>query len=285
MNKYISGVVFSGLLFGSPVSVAASAGGFTFDDNAYVDALLGSSGSFTTSGGTLADVLTDTDAATFAFSDTNNPNAYVNLGFTDNLLINGIGADLVLFELGNLDSLRLSLSLGETTITYITTWTGDTVGGQNLNAVAIDLDDFGIAPGVTFSEFFVGMDVRSADGKTRPSLSLAAALNSTAVSGEDSDGDGILDTDDNCIQHDNPDQLDTDGDGYGNLCDGDLNNDGSTNTLDLNLYKAAHRTAVGDANYDVDADFNGDGLINTLDLNTYKGLHRLDPGPSCCGLF
>jgi len=107
----------------------------------------------------------------------------------------------------------------------------------------------------------------------------------------DTDGDGIPDDQDNCMRTPNgplaPDaggnsQLDTDGDGYGNLCDGDLNNDGSTNTLDLNLYKQAHRTSLGDANYDVDADFNGDGQINTLDLNIYKGLHRLPPGPSCC---
>ena len=105
------------------------------------------------------------------------------------------------------------------------------------------------------------------------------------VSDVDSDGDEVLDTDDNCTLHDNPDQRDTDGDGYGNRCDGDLNDDGSTNTLDLNLYKLAHRSAAGDANYDVDADFNGDGVINTLDLNIYKGLHRLPPGPSCCGLF
>jgi hypothetical protein len=98
----------------------------------------------------------------------------------------------------------------------------------------------------------------------------------------DSDGDTIKDFLDNCIAAANPDQLDTDGDGYGNLCDGDLNNDSSTNTLDLNLYKLAHRTIVGDANYDVDADFNGDGRINTLDLNIYKGLHRKPPGPSCC---
>jgi hypothetical protein len=107
----------------------------------------------------------------------------------------------------------------------------------------------------------------------------------------DSDNDGISDDQDNCILIPNgplaPDaggnsQLDTDGDGYGNLCDGDLNNNGDTNTLDLNLYKLAHRTSPGDANYDVDADFNGDGTINTLDLNIYKGLHRLPPGPSCC---
>ena len=110
----------------------------------------------------------------------------------------------------------------------------------------------------------------------------------------DADGDGIPDDQDNCILIPNgpliPDaggnsQLDTDGDGYGNLFDGDLDNDGSTNTLDLNLYKLAHRTNVGDPNYDVDANFNGDGRINTLDLNIYKGLHRKPPGPSCCGLF
>ncbi len=101
----------------------------------------------------------------------------------------------------------------------------------------------------------------------------------------DRDGDGIPDNLDNCIGLSNAEQRDTDGDGYGNLCDGDLNDDGSTNTLDLNMYKLTHRTIVGDADYNVNADFNGDGVNNTLDLNIYKGLHRKPPGPSCCGLF
>jgi len=135
---------------------------------------------------------------------------------------------------------------------------------------------------------------------------LINASNSMPVS--DSDCDGILDNTDNCLQHpnvdqanfdgdslgnacdnctlvDNEDQRDTDADNYGNLCDGDLNNDGTTNTLDLNLYKLAHRSSLGDTNYNADADFNGDAVINTLDLNTYKSLHRRDPGPSCCELF
>lgn len=119
----------------------------------------------------------------------------------------------------------------------------------------------------------------------------AWAVHDGDVSADDSDSDGIVDMEDNCIDVPNgpliPDagsnsQLDTDGDGYGNMCDGDLNNDGSTNTLDLNLYKLAHRTSPGDANYNVNADFNGDVVINTLDLNVYKGLHRKPPGPSCC---
>jgi len=100
--------------------------------------------------------------------------------------------------------------------------------------------------------------------------------------GTDSDGDLISDNADNCLEVANFEQSDSDGDGYGDLCDGDLNNDGSTNTLDLNLYKLTHRSAAGDANYNVDADFNSDGVINTLDLNIYKGLHRKPPGPSCC---
>ena len=111
------------------------------------------------------------------------------------------------------------------------------------------------------------------------------ALNSGFHTAPDTDSDTLKDFLDNCMEAANTDQLDTDSDGYGNFCDGDLNNDGSTNTLDLNLYKLVYRSAVGDANYDVDADFNGDGRINTLDLNIYKGLHRKPPGPSCCGIF
>jgi hypothetical protein len=100
----------------------------------------------------------------------------------------------------------------------------------------------------------------------------------------DSDGDGITDVTDNCTEIANADQRDSDADGYGNMCDGDLNNDGFTDGSDLQGYSTAHRTAQGDPGYTPDADFNGAGFINTLDLRIYNNLHGSPPGPSsCCG--
>jgi hypothetical protein len=54
----------------------------------------------------------------------------------------------------------------------------------------------------------------------------------------DTDGDGIPDDVGNCIDVFNPDQRDTDGDGCGNRCDADLNNDGIINFADLAIFRA-----------------------------------------------
>ncbi|NER17960.1 thrombospondin type 3 repeat-containing protein [Spongiivirga citrea] len=49
----------------------------------------------------------------------------------------------------------------------------------------------------------------------------------------DDDGDGILDVDDNCPLNPNANQADEDGDGIGDLCDDDADNDGVPNADDL----------------------------------------------------
>ncbi len=48
----------------------------------------------------------------------------------------------------------------------------------------------------------------------------------------DTDGDGILDPGDNCVDTPNPDQTDTDGDNIGDACDTDIDNDGIPNSED-----------------------------------------------------
>lgn len=90
----------------------------------------------------------------------------------------------------------------------------------------------------------------------------------------DTDGDGLADDADNCILVANPGQEDSDGDGYGNICDADINNDGTTNAVDLGLFKLVFFTA------DAVSDFNSDGTVNTIDLGILKASFFQSPGPS-----
>ncbi|MEM7081431.1 MAG: thrombospondin type 3 repeat-containing protein [Pseudomonadota bacterium] len=90
----------------------------------------------------------------------------------------------------------------------------------------------------------------------------------------DGDGDGATDDVDNCLLIANPAQRDTDGDGYGNFCDADLNNDCVVNFLDLAALSSLFLTT------DEDADFNGDGLVNFIDISLFAPFFGLAPGPS-----
>ena len=96
----------------------------------------------------------------------------------------------------------------------------------------------------------------------------------TLDAGPDSDGDGVADAADNCTLVPNADQRDTNGDGFGNACDADLNNDGVVNVVDLGLLRAVFFTG------DADADFNGDGVVNVVDLGIMRAGFFAPPGPS-----
>lgn len=137
--------------------------------------------------------------------------------------------------------------------------TGGTVGrgliDDNGNG-SIDLGDF--------KGNNVWVRVGSPDGATTQAAATEA----------DTDGDGVPDSRDNCILVPNREQLDTDGDGYGNACDADLNNDGFVNSLDL----AAMRNQF--ARRGVPGDLNGDGIVNSLDISLFAKLFGKAPGPS-----
>ncbi len=90
----------------------------------------------------------------------------------------------------------------------------------------------------------------------------------------DDDEDGVANAIDNCLLVDNADQVDSNNDGYGNLCDADLNDDCVVNVADLGLLRQVFFTA------DSDADFNSDGVVNVLDLAILRNLFFAAPGPS-----
>jgi len=178
MKKLLMVLCAMSLVFGIVGTASAiNIAGYDFDDDAFVDSVISSYGSYTTSGGSLEDVVTGSDLASYAFSWTSG--AYLELGFTDNFLVNDTGYDLALFELGIPDSFGVSLTIGGITNTYSTSDTGYSAGGYQVNVALIDLDDFGLAAGNSLSSFVADMDISA--GSTVPSLAVAGALNSAPV--------------------------------------------------------------------------------------------------------
>jgi uncharacterized protein (TIGR03790 family) len=99
----------------------------------------------------------------------------------------------------------------------------------------------------------------------------------------DRDGDGVPDAQDNCRDLPNPDQRDTDGDGFGNLCDPDLDNDlvvrsGDDDAVHSDLGRIARSQATG--LYVPDCDLDGDMKVDEADAARAALYVGLPPGPS-----
>ena len=114
--------------------------------------------------------------------------------------------------------------------------------------------------------------VTAAVGGSGSALTSPGSL--VTVLGTNADVDTVLDYRDNCLLVTNPNQRDTNGDGFGNICDADLNNDGQVNLSDFSLF----RSAFGKTS--PDADFNGDGQVNLSDYSAFRSMFGSEPGPS-----
>lgn len=97
--------------------------------------------------------------------------------------------------------------------------------------------------------------------------------------GTDSDIDGIPDFSDNCILDYNPSQADSDGDGYGNRCDGDFNNNLATNSQDAILFREQLGQPSVSPTFN-QADLNANGVVNAQDTAIFRTLLSQPPGPS-----
>ena len=124
----------------APITIA----GVTYDSVNFADTLVSSSGTFTTAGGALASVVTDVSVDTYAFSL--ETGSYLQLSFTNNTPINGIGNDLVLFEIGTPDNFGLSLTVGGPIVSLASVSSGfSQSGGFGINVASIDLALLGVA--------------------------------------------------------------------------------------------------------------------------------------------
>jgi hypothetical protein len=132
-----------------------------------------------------------------------------------------------------------------------------------LNQSAIDVSDLTCGGTATNNNVW-GEGKLDAFGAVDSALQLA-----------DADGDGVADTEDNCLNVANASQLDTDTDGFGNICDGDFNQDCNVNFSDLGIMKQSFFLPGQTA-----TDMNGDGQTNFTDLGLLKGAFFLPPGPS-----
>jgi uncharacterized protein (TIGR03790 family) len=178
--------------------------------------------------------------------------------------------------------------------------------GQSLSADLVHLGACGVAANafepmliglarapILFRNYFAGSTAIESFYRSVPYLSwmnlyIGDPLMMSALrvdTGDDLDGDGVPDARDNCLEAPNRDQRDTDGDGYGNLCDADFDNDGRVTagwgpvpygmTPDLD---ALERTIAG-RRYDANLDLDGDRDVDRDDATIASLSLFLPPGP------
>ena len=121
-----------------------------------------------------------------------------------------------------------------------------------------------------------------------PFIDLPSSVSATRVSARidwiesvispDSDGDGIADDTDNCTLTYNPGQDDTDGDDYGNACDGDFDQNGVVDAKDFHLFLPDFESGLDNG---MGTDMSADGTVDANDFDLFVTSFLVTaPGPS-----
>lgn len=131
------------------------------------------------------------------------------------------------------------------------------VGGDEINSST--------PPGT----YYITLDVKDADPLLPlPANTVTITVTVNSAPPPDADNDGIIDSDDNCVNTPNTDQADADGDGIGDVCDETPNGDGDgggDDTPPLPQTPACSNNA--DDDYDGLTDMSDPGCIDTSDTD------------------
>jgi hypothetical protein len=158
---------------------ALTLGGITYADSGIANRFIGSGGTFAVvNAPSLQAAVTDSSLDSYASSFSTG--AFIELGWTGRLAVNGAGNDISLVDLGlepysysQEDSDSFIVTLNGTSKTYFSGGTSDYAADRQINVASFDLSDFGIAAGGTIESLRIGMDFRTRE--TVPSFALGVA--------------------------------------------------------------------------------------------------------------
>jgi hypothetical protein len=186
MNKTIAAAIIMFASY-SAHSAPIMIGDLSFDESAFADEIgsitgtgtvitfeVPGDGTFPLDGITPEVALTDTDINTGLFC--NPAPCNIELLFTDNFVVNGVGDDLIVLEQGNLESLSLTINGININFPESDATTNPTIfdaDGSLLNIYSADLTDFGLTPGDTINSMIINLIPTQFFGTSDPMLVVA----------------------------------------------------------------------------------------------------------------